>query len=69
MPVGSDAIGTWSSEGHDAHRADEREESGQVEPERVADVRQQHAERGAVELVDRVEAEQDEERVDGGATR
>ena len=42
----------------DRHEGDEAEHLGVVEVELVADVRQQDAEGGAVELVDGVEAEQ-----------
>ena len=52
-------------EGGDRHQRDEAEHLGVVEVELVADVRQQDSERRAVELVDRVEAEQHHEREGG----
>jgi hypothetical protein len=50
-----------------ADEADDRQRTLQVEVELVADVGQEDAERGAVELIDGVEAEQDEQRVHGTA--
>ena len=56
-----DAIGTCSTSATTLTRTPTRpSRPGQVEAERVADVREQHRERGAVELVDRVETEQHE---------
>ena len=54
-------------ERHAADQADDREDPLVVEPEGVADLREEDAEGGAVELVDGVEAEEDEQRVDRAA--
>ena len=49
-------------EGADAGQGDEAEHGAEVEAERLLDLGQQDPERGAVELVDRVEPEQHDER-------
>ena len=48
---------------HAADEAEDREDPLVVEAERVADLREEDAEGGAVELVDRVEGEEDQQRV------
>ena len=58
------AIGTCRSSAPTAHDGDQGEDAREVEAEVVADLGQQDAEGGAVELVDHVEAEQDEQGVD-----
>ena len=67
-PVGVLGDRHLQGEGGDRHQGDQAEHLGVVEVELVADVRQQDPERGAVELVDGVEAEQHDQREGGLAT-
>ena len=61
------AIGTWRASAATLDTATIDSIAVQVEPELVADLGKEDAEGGAVELVDGVEAEQDDERIGGFA--
>src|SRR5690606_28002094 len=64
-PVGEEPDRDREDEGGDHRHGDHGQDPVRVEAEVVADLRQQDAERGAVELVHHVETEEDEQRVDG----
>ncbi len=68
-PVGVERERDLEEQAAEQRERDQRQVALVGEAEVVADLRAEHAEHGAVELVDRVEAEQDDERVEARSPR